>query len=266
MNSSPDINLHAPFPGRAGPTGIKDPSMPSPLRRLTALAAATSLLAAPVTTVAQSATAPARDLVITNAIVMTVTHGTIDKGSVWIHDGKLAGVGKTVAAPADARIIDAGGRYVTPGIIEAHAHLGMGEMYDPQDTNEYEGAPWGRYAGPIQSDLRIRDSIKTDGYPFYLMLSAGMTPALALPGSANLFGGQTVPIKLKLGRPREEMFISAAPPSFKLACGDTPVSVWKGRGVSLDKPEDVAVARRRAYDAARAYLATHDAYDRAVAA
>ncbi|MET0309828.1 MAG: amidohydrolase family protein [Sphingomonas sp.] len=209
---------------------------------------------------------PKGDVVITNAVIMTVTHGTIEGGSVWIHGGKIAGVGKTVAAPAGARIIDARGRYLTPGIVEAHGHIGMGGLYDPQDTNEWLGKPWGRYAGPIQADLRIRDSIKTDDYGFYLMLSSGMTTALELPGSANIFGGQTVPIKMKVGRPREEMFIDDAPLSLKIACGGTPDRAWKGRGVGLEKPADVPAARAKADDAARAYLQKKEAYARALAA
>jgi imidazolonepropionase-like amidohydrolase len=207
-----------------------------------------------------------KDLVIVNATLMTVSHGTIPHGSIWIHDGKIAGVGPSVPAPPDARIIDAAGRFVTPGIVEAHAHVGMGGQYDPQDTNEYQGKLWGRMAGPIQADLHIRDSIKTDDYAFYVLLASGQTTDLELPGSANLFGGQAAPIKLKVGRPREEMFINGAPRSFKIACGDTPVRVWKGRGVGFEKPSDIAAARRRAYDATLAYLAKKAAYQKAIAA
>jgi imidazolonepropionase-like amidohydrolase len=220
---------------------------------------------APAVSAAWIAGSAAGDLVIINGTVMTVSHGTIEHGSVWVHDGKLAGVGKSVAPPPGATILDAKGAFVTPGIVEAHAHVGMGGLYDPQDTNEYLGKPWGKMAGPVQADLKIRDSIKTDDPAFYLMLASGQTTELELPGSANLFGGQTVPIKLKLGRPREQMFIDNAPLSLKIACGDTPARVWKDRGVGIDKPADVAVARRKVYDAARAYMAAQDAYRKAAA-
>jgi imidazolonepropionase-like amidohydrolase len=217
---------------------------------------------------AASGQAPPRDLVITHATVMTVTHGTIESGAVWVHDGKIAGVGPRVTVPPGATIVDAGGRYVTPGIIEAHAHVGMGGSFDngePQDTNEYAGKPWGTMAGPIQSDLRIRDSIKTDDYGFYLMLASGQTTEMELPGSANLFGGQAAPIKLKLGRPREEMFIKDAPLALKIACGGTPNREWKGRGVGLETDADVGTARRAAYDRARAYMKAQDEYRAALA-
>src|SRR6202167_4111854 len=71
------------------------------------------------------------DVVIKNAIVMTVTHGNIKTGSVYIKDGKIAAVGETVNAPASATVIDAGGKYLTPGIIDSHSHIALDD-----DVNE----------------------------------------------------------------------------------------------------------------------------------
>jgi len=62
------------------------------------------------------------ELVIKNAYVMTVTHGNIKNGSIYVKDGKIVAVGPSVDAPASAAVVDAGGRYVTPGIIDAHSH------------------------------------------------------------------------------------------------------------------------------------------------
>jgi imidazolonepropionase-like amidohydrolase len=224
-----------------------------------------SVLASTVHGVQADEPAPA-DVVIIHAILMTVTQGTITDGSLWLHQGKIAGVGKNLPAPPGAQVINAGTRYVTPGIVEAHAHVGMGGRYDPQDTNEMAAKPWGSLSGPVQADLRIRDSVKTDDYGFYLLLASGQTTDLELPGSADLFGGQAAPIKLKVGRPREEMFIKDAPLSLKIACGDTPARVWKGKGVGLDGPEDVIVARRKVYAAAKAYLQATAEYRRRAAA
>ena len=80
---------------------------------------------------AQTPTAPA-DLVIKNATVMTASHGTIQHGSVWVHNGKIAGVGTTrQALPTSATVVDATGKYVTPGIIDPHSHSALGD-----DVNE----------------------------------------------------------------------------------------------------------------------------------
>ena len=102
--------------------------MSSSVPRLTpvpAIVGAFLLSATAATAGAQSSTAPA-DLVIKNATVMTASHGTIQHGSVWLHNGKIAGVGATVSAPAGATVIDATGKYVTPGIIDPHSHSALG--------------------------------------------------------------------------------------------------------------------------------------------
>src|SRR5436305_15331441 len=71
------------------------------------------------------------DVVIKNATVMTVTHGKIEHGSVYIKDGKIAAFGAAVNAPADATVIDATGKFVTPGLIDAHSHIALDD-----DVNE----------------------------------------------------------------------------------------------------------------------------------
>ena len=81
---------------------------------------------------AQNAPAPPRnEVVIKNALVMTATHGNILEGSVYIKDGKIAAVGKDVGAPANATVIDAEGKYLTPGIIDSHSHIALDD-----DVNE----------------------------------------------------------------------------------------------------------------------------------
>ena len=69
--------------------------------------------------------APPTDLVVKNATVMTASHGTLEHGSVWLHAGKIAGVGATVNAPASAVVIDASGKWLTPGIIDPHSHSAL---------------------------------------------------------------------------------------------------------------------------------------------
>src|ERR1700751_5242955 len=71
------------------------------------------------------------EVVIKNAIVMTVTHGNLKKGSVYVKDGKIAAVGESVNAPTSATVIDAGGKYLTPGIIDSHSHIALDD-----DVNE----------------------------------------------------------------------------------------------------------------------------------
>ncbi len=79
---------------------------------------------------AQSTTVPA-DIVFKNATVMTASHGTIEHGSVWVHAGKIAGVGATVSAPSSTAVLDASGMWLTPGIIDPHSHSAL-----DSDVNE----------------------------------------------------------------------------------------------------------------------------------
>ena len=76
--------------------------------------------------VACARSSPVTDVVIKNATVMTASHGTIEHGSVWIHKGKIAGVASTVNAPASATVIDASGKYLTPGLIDPHSFQSQG--------------------------------------------------------------------------------------------------------------------------------------------
>ena len=79
------------------------------------------------------------DVVIKNATVMTVTHGNIKNGSIYIKDGKIAAVGETVNAPASTPVIDAGGKYLTPGIVDSHSHIALDD--DCQRGHQPHHAP-----------------------------------------------------------------------------------------------------------------------------
>jgi imidazolonepropionase-like amidohydrolase len=209
----------------------------------------------------QAMAGEARDVVITNATVMTASHGTLPNASVWIHDGKIAGVGGTLAIPAGAEVVDATGEILTPGIIDAHSHAGLGSFppdSPPQEVNEL--------TGPLQPQLQIRDSVNTGAYSFYQLLAAGQTTQLTLPGSGNITGGQGMALKIKFGRPREEWFIKGAPTLMKTACGETPASFYGAKGEEPSTPVQTSLMRRKAFDETRLYLAEWDRYRSAVKA
>ena len=121
---------------------------------------------------------------------MTVTHGNIQNGSVYIQDGKIAEVGQTVHAPAGATVIDAGGKYVMPGIIDSHSHFAL-----DGDVNEA--------TSPVTPQMMMKDAFDYQDKAIYHALAGGVTTSLLLHGSANMIGGQAVVIKHKYGaRPR----------------------------------------------------------------
>src|SRR5262245_13368200 len=152
----------------------------------------------------------ASETLIKNATILTASHGTINNGSILIRDGKIAEVGTNVnARDPNARVIDATGKYVTPGIIDCHSHTAV-------EGNVNEGSL------SVTSMVRIRDVIDPYSRAVYRELAGGTTTANVLHGSANSIGGQNAVIKFKVGRPVDEWFVPDAPPGIKFALGENP--------------------------------------------
>ncbi|HKD60339.1 MAG TPA: amidohydrolase [Terracidiphilus sp.] len=192
------------------------------------------------------------DVVIQNATVMTVTHGTIPNGSVWIHNGKIAGVGASVNAPAGALTIDAAGKYVTPGIIDPHSHSALGN-----DVNEA--------TSPVTPSMMMIDAFDNLDKALYQALAGGVTTELLLHGSANMIGGQAVVIKNKFGLSRDEMLFPNAPRSIKFASGENPKRVYGRRNEVPSTRMGNFEVMRQAFEDAKAYMASWDAYNAKVA-
>ena len=200
---------------------------------------------------AQSPTAPA-DLVIKNATVMTASHGTIQHGSVWLHNGKIAGVGVTVTTPAGATVVDATGKYVTPGIIDPHSHSALGD-----DVNEA--------TSPVTPSMMMIDAFDNRDKALYLALAGGVTSELLLHGSANMIGGQAVVIKNKFGLSKEEMLFPNAPQSIKFASGENPKRVYGTRNQLPSTRMGNFEVMRQAFEDAKVYRRDWDAYNDKVA-
>src|SRR5271169_6438886 len=161
----------------------------------------------PASGAAMDAAAPV--ILIRNATIFTVSHGTIDKGDILIKDGKIAAVGGTLKAPADALVIDATGQFVTPGIIDCHSHIAV-------DGSVNEGSV------SVSSMVNIADVLNSDDISIYRDLAGGVTVANVLHGSANSIGGQTVVIKLRWGQPASKLPFEGALPGIKFALGENP--------------------------------------------
>jgi imidazolonepropionase-like amidohydrolase len=207
-------------------------------------------LVAPCLALAQAT--PPTDLVIKNATVMTASHGTIEHGSVWVHAGKIAEVGTTVNAPATAVVIDATGKYLTPGIIDPHSHSALGD-----DINEA--------TSPVTPSMMMIDAFDNKDAALYDELAGGVTTELLLHGSANMIGGQAVVIKNKFGLPREQMLFPNAPRSIKFASGENPKRVYGSQGQLPSTRMGNFEVMRQAFEDAKAYMASWDAYDAKVA-
>ncbi len=154
-------------------------------------------------------------LAIVNGKIYTITQGVIEKGTVLCEDGKIVAVGVGVAVPEDAQVIDAQGKAVTPGLIDAHSHIGLfGEPSLPATADGNEKT------GPMQSGLFGIDSLNPADPAFPQVLAAGVTTVYTGPGSSNVIGGTGMAIKT-LGRTVDEMVI-AGTEGMKMALGENP--------------------------------------------
>src|SRR4051812_48524462 len=157
-------------------------------------------------------------LLIQNATILTVSHGTIERGSILIRGGKNAEGGANLKAPKDAQVIDAAGQFVVPGIIDCHSHIAI-------DGDVNEGSI------SVSSIVNIADVLNPDDVSIYRDLAGGVTTANVLHGSANAIGGQTVVIKLRWGQPAAKLPFEGALPGIKFALGENPKrSNFGGRG------------------------------------
>ena len=196
----------------------------------------------------QSAAAAHHEVVIKNATVMTVTHGNIKNGSIYIKDGKIAAVGEAVNAPASATVIDAGGKYLTPGIVDSHSHIALDD-----DVNEA--------TSPITPQMMMKDAFDYQDKAIYRALAGGVTTSLLLHGSANMIGGQAVVIKHKYGAARDEMLFPNAPRSIKFASGENPKRVYGSRAQLPSTRMGNFAVQREALVQAQDYMREWDNYN-----
>ncbi len=196
-------------------------------------------------------------ILIQNATLLTITHGTIEHGSILIRDGKIAAVGQSIKAPDGAQIIDAAGQYVMPGIIDCHSHIAV-------DGDVNEGSI------SVSSMANIADVLNPEDVDIYRDLAGGVTAANILHGSANSIGGQTIVIKLRWGQPASKLPFEGALPGIKFALGENPKRSNFG---GLPGPRRYPSTRmgveetiRAAFTEARDYKKQWDDYNRRTAA
>ncbi|MFZ5968206.1 MAG: amidohydrolase [Bacillota bacterium] len=161
-------------------------------------------------------------LLIKNGTILTMEGRTYEKGSILIQDGKIKEVGENIVVPLDAEIIDAAGKIVMPGMIDAHCHLGMWE-----DAIGFEGADGNEATDPVTPHLRAIDAINPMDRTFREAYEGGITAAATGPGSANVIGGQFAVIKT-YGDRIDDMIVQAYA-AMKCAFGENPKRVYNDK-------------------------------------
>jgi imidazolonepropionase-like amidohydrolase len=170
---------------------------------------------------------PSAPLYIRNVTLMTAAGPTIRNGAIAIVDGKIVGVGTSVTAPPGATVIDGNGKYVTPGIIDTHSHLGVYAAPGVQATSDGNEA-----TNPVTANVWAEHSVWPQDPQFPRNLAGGVTTLQVLPGSANLIGGRSVVLKVVPARTVQGMKFPGAKYGLKMACGENPKRVYQNRGPS----------------------------------
>ena len=178
----------------------------------------------------------------------------IRNGAILLQNGKIAAIGPTVNAPADAVVIDGAGKYVTPGIIDDHSHLGVYAAPGVDALSDGNEA-----TNPTTPYVWAEHSVWPQDPQFPRNLAGGVTTLQVLPGSANLIGGRSVVLKVVPGRTVQAMKFPGAKYGLKMACGENHKRVYQNRGPST-RMGNVA-GYRSAWIAAEAYRRKWDKWN-----
>ncbi len=187
-------------------------------------------------------------LAITNAKVLTITRGTIEKGTVLVDAGKIVAVGgPELPVPAGSEVIDAAGRMLTPGIIDAHAHVSIWEEglgWEGDDVNEL--------TDPLTPHVRAIDAINPDELGLKDAVKGGITAIWSAPGSGNIIGGQGVAMKT-YGKIMDRMILNTL--GLKAALGENPKRVYGFQKKMPSTRMGSAAVLREAFVKAQNYMA-----------
>ena len=186
-------------------------------------------------------------VLIKNGTVITITDGNKSNTDVLIEDGIITEIGENLSAPSGVETVDASGKYVMPGIIDAHSHIAA------VDINEW--------TNPVTSEVTMEESLDPTDINIYWALAGGVTSIHVMHGSANVIGGQNETVKLRYGANMDEMRFDDAPRTIKFALGENPTRVHgQGFGVKPRTRMGVEQVIRDHFDAAKDYRKNREAY------
>jgi len=199
---------------------------------------------------------PSQTTLFTNATILTGTGQRINDADILIAKGKVQQVGKNLVAP-EAIVIDAKGKWITPGIIDVHSHLGV--YPNPQVESHSDG---NEMTSPNTSEVWAEHSVWPQDPAFDTARAGGVTSLQILPGSANLFGGRGVTLRNVPSTTMQGMKFLDAPYGLKMACGENPKRVYGSRKVLPSTRMGNVAGYRSAWLAATEYKREWDKYER----
>jgi len=191
----------------------------------------------------------AAPILLRGATVLTGTGTRIADGDVLMENGRITAVGRQLDVPANARVVDVRGRWITPGLIDVHSHLGVyptPSLRAHSDGNEA--------TDPVTANVWAEHSIWPQDPGFEAALEGGVTSLQILPGSANLIGGRGVTVKNVAATTYQAMKFPGAPQGLKMACGENPKRVYGSRQKAPSTRMGNVAGYRQAFADARDYM------------
>lgn len=187
-------------------------------------------------------------VLIKNATVLTVTKGNLESSDVLVQNGIITQLGKNLTAPAGVTTIDASGKYLMPGIIDAHSHVGLDVVNEA--------------SAPITSEIRMKDVVNPTEIGIYRALAGGVTVSHAMHGSANVIGGQNATLKHRWGSmDPADIIMTDAPRTIKFALGENPTRVHgRGNGIQPRSRMGVEAVIRNGFNEAIQYKKAWETY------
>jgi len=199
---------------------------------------------------------PNPPVLIRNATILTAAGQEIQGGSILFKDGRIVAVGTNIQAPTDATVVDGTGKWVTPGVIDTHSHIGV--YAAPGTFAESDGNEATR---PVTAEVWAEHSFWPQDPQIPLAIAGGVTTIQALPGSANLIGGRSAVLKLVPARSVQEMKFPGAHYGMKMACGENPKRVYGQRGGPSTRMGNMA-GYREAFIGAQQYRRKWDKWNK----
>ncbi len=183
-------------------------------------------------------------VLITNATIYDGVGNKVEDADLLLVDGKIENLGRNLSAPSGAIEIDGSGKWLTPGIIDNHSHLGV---YPSPGTSSHSDG--NEMTGPVTAEVWAEHSVWPQDPGFQRALAGGVTTLQILPGSANLFGGRSITLKNVPNTTMQAMKFPEAPHGIKMACGENPKRVYGQRGGPMTRMANVAGYRKAWIDA-----------------
>lgn len=187
------------------------------------------------------------DVLIKNGTVITITDGTLENTDVLVRNGKIDRIGKNLKAPNGVEEVDATGKFVMPGIIDAHSHIA--------GTSINEGT------SQVTAEVSMEDVVDPLDVGIYRALAGGVTSIHLMHGSANVIGGQNETLKLRWGSTNpEDLRFEGAPRTIKFALGENPTRGGRSRGIQPQSRMGVEAMLRNTFNDAIKYRDAWNAY------